>query len=172
MFLTSVYIVIVLIFLFIFIFISRRRNLKLLIGNLLSLLSVIILVLIPSTSSFLKDIALFVGEDLSFIFTARIMDKELLYKFMYVNVLFLIYVNNFIGFYLLSKIFIRNKSYFRDFDNKVLKVNMKVTFAVINTTIVLFVTAIALTNANYYFQIENGLLNNLFSLAERVIARL
>lgn len=169
MFLTSIYIVIVLISLLVFIFVSRRRNLKLLISNVSSLIFIGVLISFKSVNYFLKENALVLTEDLYSILSSRIVDIDSMQTFMYVNILIIIYLNSLVGFYLIAKIFVRNKSYFRDINNKVLKVNMKVAFASINTICVLIVSAIILANLNTYFKLELGIFNNIFSLAERVI---
>lgn len=169
MFLSSIYITIVIISLLIFIFVSRRINLRMLIGNVMALIFSIILNSLPIFSSYMKYISSNIVNHFDTFFLSRSLNETESSIFLYINILMVTYIIIFLLFFFLSKLFIKNKSYFREFDNMILKTNLKVAFSIINTSIVLFVASIYLVNLNMYFKLEEGILSNIFSLAKKVI---
>lgn len=169
MFLSSIYITTIIIFLLIFIFVSRRINLRMLVGNIMALLFSIILNSLPIFSSYMKYLSSNIVSYFDTFFLSRSLNETDASIFIYINILMLTYICIFFLFFFLSKLFIKNKSYFREFDNMLLKTNLKVAFSIINMSIVIFVASVYLVNLNMYFKLEEGSLSNIFSLAKKVI---
>ena len=169
MYLTSIFIFLILIFGIFPIYLSIRFNFKVLLSFVITTILVLLIYNFPGYEEVCNIVGNNIYNNNLNVFMERFSTLEDALLWFKINILFLLYLFIFIASFILLKLFIRNKSNFRTFENPIVRKIIKVILVFFNILFFSVIMLILLVNLNSYLLLEEGFLTRLFYVIKRII---